>query len=172
MKKLVALVIILLFTLSCTTQNVSVDFDRSANFNQFRTYSFTSVSSNINELDSARIYQALQQQLSLKAMHWSEKNADLSIVVEPKEYTTTKSNSSVGLGVGTGGRGFGGGLSVGIPITSKQLNQEYAVSMYKDNGLVWQGILTIRSGTNLSPEAKNEQVRKGVEKLLKNYPPR
>lgn len=73
MKKIVSMVVIMLFAVSCTTQNVSVDFDRSANFNQFRTYSFASSTSHINELDSARIYQALQQQLSLKAMHWSER---------------------------------------------------------------------------------------------------
>lgn len=171
MKKLLLLVVTSLIMFSCTSQNVAIDYDRSINFNQFKTYSFGETSTGVSELDNARIEQALKQQLSLKTLHYTENNGDLTVFVSPKEYISTKSNSSVGLGVGSGGRGFGGGLSVGIPIQTKQLNQEFTVSMYRQNALVWEGVLTIRSGVNTSPESKDTQIRKGVEKLLRNYPP-
>lgn len=175
MKKFYIILILLVGFTACSTQQVQVDYDRSINFHSLKTYSINEDSLQLGELDKARFLTLFKNQLSLKNLLDSE-NADINIQIHPKEYVSKSNNSSVGVGVGGGnygyGGGFGGGVSFGIPINSKKLNQDFTVQFLQNNQLIWEGILAIQMPYNASPEARDAALQKGIQKLLKNYPPK
>jgi len=153
-----------------------VDYDRNIDFAKIQTYEMNEISaSGLNDLDQARLYSAIEKNLKFRGVRKAS-NADVQLEIRPREYVSSKTNSSVGVGLGTGiGRrigGLGGGISVGVPITSKQLNQEYTVSMYQNNVMIWEGILTLKMPMNASADVKQQSIDKGVSKLFLNYPPK
>lgn len=171
MKKIFFLSVIFLTIVSCTTQKVSVDYDRDFNFDVNKSYSFSTTDQvKLNDLDSARLFKSIEKGMLHKGFQKSS-TSNLVIHVVPEEYVSKQQSSNVGLGMGTGGIGFGGGVSVGIPIMSNKLNQNYTVSMLDEGHLVWQGILKIQMPLNASPLTREVQVNKGVVKLLKKFPP-
>lgn len=173
MKKLAFITLLIITCISCNTQKVNVDYDRNVDFSQIRTYQIDeSVSSGLNELDQKRLFDAIQQNLKFRGVRNAE-SSDIYLRISPREYVSSNTNSSVGVGLGTGiGRVLGGGISVGIPVTSKKLNQEYVVTMYQNNSLIWEGILNLQMPLNASADVKQQSIEKGVSKLFKNYPPK
>ena len=65
-----------------------------------------------------------------------------------------------------------GGVSVGIPIMSQKLNQNYRISMKDEGRLVWEGTLKIQMPLKASPEVRAANIQKGVTKLLQKFPPK
>lgn len=171
MRKIIFLSAIFLTIVSCSTQNVSVDYDRDFNFDTNKSYTFSKTDRlKLNDLDSVRLFKSIEKGMLFKGF---QKSADDNLVIHvvPEEYVSKQQSSNVGLGMGTGGIGFGGGVSVGIPIMSQKLNQNYTVSMLSEGRLVWQGILKIQMPLNASPATREAKVDKGVMKLLKKFPP-
>lgn len=163
----------LMFTIfSCNSQKVSVDYDRNFDFNQVKNYTLE-VPSNLNDLDQARLISAIEQNLKFRGVQKVD-HSDVFIKITPKEYVTSRTNSSLGLGMSTGyGYGLGGGVSVGVPLTTaKTLNLDYTVSMYDKNMMIWEGILNVQMPMNASADVKQQSIEKGVYKLFKNYPPK
>lgn len=174
MKKIVLFLIISVLAISCNTQKVGVDFDRNFDFNQVRTYRLQDNSQNtLNQFDQIRLADALEKNFKFRGVKKATDNADVDIIVSPREYVSSNTASTVGVGIGTGIlRRVGGGISVGIPVRTQHLNQEFVVSMLHNNSLVWEGILTLKLSMNASNEAKQQAIENGVAKLLANYPPK
>lgn len=173
MNKFVTFFIAILFFVGCNSQKVSVDYDRNVNFSQIRIYKInTSVSSGLNDLDQARLYDALEKNFKFRGVQKSEQS-DVEVTIKPREFVSTNAGPSVGVGVGTGIlNSVGGGISIGVPVRTKSLNQEYTVSMYQNNTMIWEGILNLKMPVNASAEVKQQNMDKGVAKLLANYPPK
>ena len=170
MKKILLLAVLFLTIVSCSTQNVSVDYDRDFNFEANKTYTFAQEGNlGLNDLDSARLFNSLEKGMLYKGFQKTNE-ANLLVQIKPEEYVSKEQNSNVGIGMGTGGYGFGGGVSVGIPIMTQKLNQNYTVSMTNNDQLVWQGILKIQMPLKASPEVRAQNIQKGVFKMLKNFP--
>ena len=160
-----------IFIVSCSTQTVSVDYDRNQDFSQLNEYQFEFVENTMSELDIQRIQSAVQQELALKGMAFNE-NSAIKIKIVPEEYISEKQDSQVGIGVGGGNYGFGTSVGMSIPINSEKLNQHYLVSIFNaENQLVWDGRLDIQMPANANPETIDANVKKGVQKLFKKYPP-
>ena len=125
----------------------------------------------MSELDIQRIQSAIQQELALKGMAFNE-NSAVKIKIVPEEFISEKQDSQVGIGVGGGNYGFGTSVGMSIPINSEKLNQQYLVSIFNaENQLVWDGRLDIQMPANANPETIDANVKKGVQKLFKKYPP-
>lgn len=174
MKKIILFLIISVFVMGCNSQKVSVDFDRNVDFSQIRSYQLKEISGNLlNQLDQNRLTDALEKNFKFRGVKKSIENPDVEIVISPREYVSTNTASTVGVGIGTGVlRRVGGGISVGIPVRTQNLNQEYVLSMIQDNTLIWEGILKIKLPVNASNEAKQKGIENGVSKLFENYPPK
>ena len=171
MRKLILLAVVVGGLFSCNSQKVSIDYDRNFDFNQVKNYTLETNTS-LNDLDQARLASAIEQNLKFRGVLRTD-NSNIHIKITPKEYVTSRTNSSLGIGMGTGGRGFGGGVSLGVPLTtSKTLNLDYTVSMYDNNIMIWEGILNIQMPMNASADVKQQSIDKGVYKLFKNYPPK
>ncbi len=169
--KNLAFALIAILVVSCSTQTVSVDYDRQQDFSQLNEYKFEFVENTMSELDINRIQSAVQQELTLKGMQFNE-NATVKIKIVPEEYISESRDSQVGIGLGGGNYGFGTSVGMSIPIHSEKLNQRYLVSIFNpDNQLVWDGRLDIQMPAHAGPEIIDANVKKGVQKLFKKYPP-
>ena len=169
--KNLALVFIVFWIVSCSTQTVSIDYDRNQDFSQLKDYRFELVENSMSELDMNRIQNAINQELSLKGMVFNE-NSAVKIKIVPEEYISETRDSNVGIGVGGGSYGFGTSVGMSIPINSEKLNQQYLVSIFNvENQLVWDGRLDIQMPANAGPETIDANVQKGVQKLFRKYPP-
>ncbi|SMC35814.1 DUF4136 domain-containing protein [Moheibacter sediminis] len=172
MKKFILLSFSILLLAACSTQTVTVDYDRSQDFSQIKNYSVELTSGSLGELDEARLKQSLNQELAAKGLNESG-NPDVIINVVPEEFISENQSSSVGVGMGGGSGGFGTSVGFGIPINSEKLNQNYKVTMTTTEGnLVWEGRLDIQMPVNASPEMREANIQKGVSKLFKKYPPK
>ncbi|GGG41868.1 hypothetical protein GCM10010976_11770 [Bizionia arctica] len=127
----------------------------------------------LSELDAARLFEAMNQAMTLKGMTLSEES-DFIINIQSSTFQETQNNSSVGVGMGGGGGNFGGGVSVGIPIgqpnMSRQIKFEFVDA--ETNQLFW---LAITSETNVptnNPNDREEKFKVLVNKVLEGYPPK
>ena len=110
MKTLLKCIPILLFAIllsSCSTVRVAADYDKEANFDQYKTFAFFKPGidkAEISDIDKRRILRAIEAELLAKGMTKSE-NPDVLVSI------FTKSNQRVDVynnAWGFGGWGWGG----------------------------------------------------------------
>src|SRR6201982_983888 len=90
-------------------QNVKTDYDRNANFAQYKTYSWEQVKTK-DQLDVDRIKSALNATLTAKGWTQVASGGDVSIVaLEMTQNQQTLNTFYDGFGGGWGWRRFGGG---------------------------------------------------------------
>lgn len=171
MKKLILLSFSVLFLTACSTQTVSVDFDRSQDFSQLKDFHYEFAENTMTELNINRIQNAINQELSTKGMTFRA-DSPVKIKIAPEEYFSENQDSQVGIGVGGGNRGFGTSVGMSIPINSEKLNHRYLVSIYNaENQMVWDGRLEIQMSADAGTTVIESNIQKGVQKLFKKYPP-
>jgi hypothetical protein len=153
-------------------QKVQTDFDRQANFSQYKTYSWQEIKP-ANSLWDARIKDAVGAQLAARGWTQVENGGDVAVVA----IKTTKTQRTLqtfydGMGGGWGWRRFGGG-GFGESTTTEQDYKEgtLVVDLYdaKSKQLIWRG----SAEDTLSDNAgKNEKtLDKGVVKMFNTFPP-
>src|SRR6266849_3942075 len=162
----------LLFAGKSSAQQVKTDYDRSANFGQYKTYSWEHVKTK-DTLDVDRIKNAVNAALAAKGWTLLDSGGDVCIVaMEITRNQQTLNTFYDGFGGGWGWRRFGGG-GFGEATTTEQDYKEgtLVVDMFdaKTKQLVWRG----SAEDTLSDKAdKNEKnLDKGVAKMFKDFPP-
>lgn len=171
MKKIIALSL-LAFTLSCSTQTVSMDYDRNQDFSSIQNYALFFEGEDWNDLNKNRFETALVEVLQSKQMIYQAQSSN-KIQVTSESFVSEQQSSQVGMGVGTGGRGFGTSMGVSIPINSEKLNRIYRVSMRNAaDELIWEGKLIVQQPIHASPEVSAQNIQKGIQKLFKKFPPK
>jgi len=166
MKKL-ASILVLLLILSCGV-TVNYDYEKSTDFTQYRTYHyFDDMQTGLSVLDSRRFFDVLNKAMVSKGFTMSE-TPDFIIDIKSETYETGQS-SSVGFGVGTGG----GGVSVGVPVGEGNMNRQIIFDFVdgKTQRLLWQAISTEPNLPENTPEAREEQFRVVINKVLEGFPP-
>lgn len=154
------------FVSSCSTVNVTYDFDHTANFNEYKTYNFHQKGIDkleLNDLDKRRILSAIEANLNAKGMTKTENNPDLYINVLASSKEKINIDNSYG---GYWGPYWGGPSRV-YQYTSGTIIVDIIDNT--KNILVWQGA---GSGLNVSNlNTKAEDIPKAVDEILKNFPP-
>ena len=87
MKRLLLLLIIVLISSSCDSVRVAADYDRSADFNSYKTFAFFKDGidkAEISDLDKRRILRAIESELLAKGFTKS-KTPDLLVNIFTKE---------------------------------------------------------------------------------------
>ncbi len=175
-------VLSLLFMYSCSSVNVSSDYDHTANFSSYKTYAFYQKGLDnlkVNDLDKRRITGAIIADLQSKGLTNTndESTADLIVNLAASHKTQVEVNSDMSdmymYPYGYPYWGWGPGY-YGSP--------DYTVSQYKEgslvidfidrakNILVWQGVGDGFDISNLNN--KGERINDAVDDILKNYPPK
>ena len=180
MKNLIKVVpVLLLFMLvaSCSSVQVAADYDKTANFNQFKTFAFFKSGidkAEISDLDKRRILRAIESELMAKGFTKSE-NPDLlvSIFTKSRDKVNVYNNN-----MGYGPYGYGWGWSpyywnAGYNSVSTSTSTEG--TLYVDlidankKELVWQGMGTGYLTQNMNK--KEERIQEFVAKIMEKYPP-
>jgi len=175
-------VVFLLGVSSAMAQKVQYDFDKDKDFSKYKTYKWVQIkgADAADELTARQITSAIEAELAKKGLTKTDlDNADLYIgfqtaVSTEKEFTAY--NTGWGYGPGWGPRWYGyGGMASTTTYgsTSTVYVGQLDLSMYDSaqKQLVWRGSASKTIDTKAKPDKKQKNITKGVEKLLKNFPP-
>jgi hypothetical protein len=171
MKNIQYLFLVLL--MSCSSSKVITDYDDKANFSNFKTYAFfEDVGKGLNELDVKRVTSIMKTELNMLGIQESE-NPDFFINIISKT-TESNNNNTIGIGVGSGGRNGGFGISGGIPIGGKKMNEEFIIEFVNSSNdkLFWEAILNSTIKEKRKPEEKEIHFQEIITKILEKYPPK
>lgn len=165
----------ILFASKSSAQQVKTDYDRSANFAQYKTYSWEQVKTK-DPLDVDRIKNDVNAVLAAKGWTQVASGGDVSIIaLQTTQDQQTLNTFYDGFGGGWGYRRFGGGGfgGFGDATTTTDTYQvgTLIVDLFdaKTKQLLWRGsagdTLSNKSNTNI------KNLDKGVEKMFKQFPP-
>ena len=158
-------------------QKTTYDFDKSAPFAQFRTYSMQEGTPTKNSLIDKRIVAAIESQLTAKGFVRNDVAPDVTVLFhvaldEQKDISTFSSGPMYG----PYGYGWGGGW--GTTTTDVRVRDILVVTIAVDmvdarrKEVVWRGLGTKEINTTANPEKRDQNISKAIEKIFKNYPPK
>jgi len=167
-KILVSIATFFVFVAASFAQQVKTDYDRGADFSQYKTYSWEKVQTQ-DSLWIDRIKEAVNATLTARGLTPVESGGDIAIVaVEATQNQRTLNTFYDGFG-GWGWRGFGDGLA-----TTTVQNVAVGTLMVdlfdsQTKKLIWRGT----SSETLSEKSdKNEKkLEKSVDEMFKHFPP-
>lgn len=150
--------------------DVKTDYDRAANFGQYKTYSWENVKTK-DPLLVDRIKSAVNAALAAKGWTPVESGGDISIVaMEITRNQQTLNTYYDGFGGGWRWRGFGGiGESTTTVDTYKVGTLVVDLFDAKTKNLVWRGCATDTLSSKSDKNIKN--LDKSVQKLFQHFPP-
>jgi Domain of unknown function (DUF4136) len=160
----------LLFAGKLSAGQVKTDYDRSANFAQYKTYSWEQVKTK-DPLDVDRIKSAVNAALAAKGWTQVDSGGDISVMaMEITHNQQTLNTYYDGFGGGWRWRGFGG-LGEATTTTETYKVGTLIVDLFdaKTKELVWRGSSSDTLSNNSSKNIQN--MNKDVEKMFKNFPP-
>ncbi len=177
MKKLLKVFPILLLLIavtSCSSVKVAADYDKNANFNDYKTFAFYKTGidkAEISDLDKRRILRAIEAELLAKGFTKSE-NPDLlvSIFTKSRQKINIYNNGYYGYGYGWGWSPYYWGSPYYSSVTTSTEGTLY-IDLIDANKkeLVWQGMGTGYLTQNM--DKKIERIKIFVEKIMEKYPP-
>jgi hypothetical protein len=161
-----------LFAGISAAQQVKTDYDRAADFAQYKTYSWEHVRTK-DPLFVDRIKNAVDAALSARGWTQVESGGDVSIVaIQMTTNQETLNTFYNGFGGGWGWRRFGGG-GIGEATTTAEIYKvgTLVIDLFdaKTKKLLWRGSSSDTLSNNSDKNIKN--LGKGVEKMFKQFPP-
>ncbi|MFD2725393.1 DUF4136 domain-containing protein [Hyunsoonleella rubra] len=183
--KTLPLIVLLIVATSCSSVRVSTDYDKKADFSNFKTFAFFKTGidkAEINDIDKRRILRAIQDELMAKGFTKSEDPDILISIFTKSNQRVDVYNNAWGAGAwgwggwgpwGWGGWGWGPGWGWGWnqPAVSTRTEGVLFVDLInaKKKELIWQGMG--KGFLASKPEKKEERIREFVAKIMEQYPP-
>jgi hypothetical protein len=158
-------------------QKTTYDFDKTARFAEYKTYSMKDGTPTGNPLIDKRIVAAIETQLAAKGFVRNDSSPDVMVLYHVA-YDEQKDISSYSTGPMYGGYGYGWGGGWGSTTTNVRVREilvgTLAVDMVdaQQKQIVWRGLGSKEIDTNAKPEKRDSNINKAVEKIFKNYPPK
>ena len=186
--------LLVMFLASCTSVRVLSDYDKDANFTNYKSYAFYKTGidkAQISDLDKKRILRAIESEMSSRGFTKSE-SPDILVSIFTKESEQVDVYNNYGWGgyggFGWGGYGFGGfgwggygwggfgpgfGWGANQPLVSTRTQGSLYIDLIdtKNRQLVWQGKGegTLKSTKNI--DKKEAKIREFVAEIMTQYPP-
>ena len=165
--------IVLLFASASFAQQVKTDYDRSANFSQYKTYSWEKVQTQ-DQLWVDRIKEAVNTALAAKGLTPVESGGDMAIVaIEMTKNQQTLNTFYDGFGGGWGWRRGGGFGGFGDATTTTDTYKvgTLVVDLFDAHTkkLIWRGSASDTLSDKSDKNIKN--LDKGVQKMFDHFPP-
>jgi hypothetical protein len=162
-----------LVALSSTTavaQEVTYDFDKSADFSRLHSYTWVRGTPVADDFNHKRIVEAIDKQLAVKGLSKAQGSADVDALVA---YHAAFSRNLEINGSGWGGYRFGPARSGSARVEEIVVGTLVVdVIDAKTGTILWRGIASKELDVNASPEKRDKNINKAAEKLFKNYPPK
>jgi Domain of unknown function (DUF4136) len=164
--------IALLFAAASFAQQVKTDYDRSADFSQYKTYSWEKVQTQ-DPLWVGRIKDAVNTALVSKGWTQVASGGQIAIVaMEMCQNHQTLNTYYDGFGGGWGWRRFGGGGFGDATTTTENYKVgTLVVDLFDANSknLIWRGSASDTLSDKSEKNIKN--LDKGVQKMFDHFPP-
>tara|TARA_R110002049_G_scaffold295948_3_gene483760 strand:+ start:9282 stop:9872 length:591 start_codon:yes stop_codon:yes gene_type:complete len=188
--KTLPLLALLIVVSSCSSIKVAADYDKNANFNEYKTFAFFKTGidrAEISDLDKRRILRAIEAELLAKGFTKSESPDLLISLFTKSQQRVDVYNNAWGMGAwgwggwgwgwGGYGSGWGGGFGPGWGWGWNQPNVSTSIegTLYIDlidankKELVWQGMGT--GFLSRKMEKKEERINEFVTEIMMKYPP-
>ncbi len=153
-------------------QNVTYDFDKTADFSKFKTYTWVKGTNLSDQLNHQRVVNAVDVQLSAKGLAKIETAGEPDLLVA-YHASFDRDLQINGFSSGWGGYRFGGNRT-GTARTEEILVGTLVVDVVnaKTKTIVWRGTATKEVDVNAKPETRDKNINKAADKLFKNYPPK
>jgi hypothetical protein len=164
----VSITMLFCLTAASLAQDVKTDYDRGANFGQYKTYSWEKIQTQ-DPLWVDRIKNAVNGALTAKGWTPVDSGGDVSIMaMEITRNQQTLNTFYDGFG---GGWRWGGGFGNATTTTDTYKVGTLVVDMFdtKTKDLIWRGSSSDTLSNNSDKNIKN--LDKGVEKMFKHFPP-
>ena len=162
----------LVFAGMASAQQVKTDYDRSANFALYKTYSWEHVETK-DPLIVDRIKQAVDAVLAARGWTLVDSGADVAVVaMEITRDQQTLNTFYDGFGGGWGWRRFGGGgFGEATTTTDTYKVGTVVVDLFdtKTKQLIWRGAASDTLSDNSDKNIKN--LNESVDKMFKHFPP-
>ena len=162
----------LVFAGMASAQQVKTDYDRSANFALYKTYSWEHVETK-DPLNVDRIKHAVNAVLAARGWTLVDSGADVAVVaMEITRDQQTLDTFYDGLGGGWGWRRFGGGgFGEATTTTDTYTVGTVVVDLFdtKTKQLIWRGAASDTLSDNSDKNIKN--LNESVDKMFKHFPP-
>lgn len=162
-----------LLFVSCASPQFFYDYDRQANFSEYKTYAYYSeMDTGLSDLDTERVFKAIDSVLRRKGF-LKNPNPDFKINLYAS-YMEKPSGSRIGLGIGGGGGNVGVGVSGGIPIGGPDMYMNLTIEFveWPSNVLFWQTVIESQFNPNMDPVERSEYFHDLIAEALGNYPPK
>ena len=153
-------------TILCA-QSVTYDFDRSANFSRFKTYTWVRGTNLNDQLNHQRIVRAVDAQLTARGFSRVEAASNPDVLVA--YHASFDKNLQI--------NAFGSSPRVGFRSGTATVEEigvgTLAIDMMdpQTKNIVWRGMATKELDAKASPEKKEKNINKAAERIFKNYPP-
>ena len=167
---------------SCSSIRVAADYDKEAQFSEYKTFAFFKTGidkAEISDLDKRRILRAIEAELLAKGFTKSEKPDLLVSLFTKSQQRVDVYNNAWGMGAwGWGGWGPWGGFGPGWgwgwnqqPNVSTSVQGHLYIDLIDADKkeMVWQGMGTGYLTRNM--EKKEERIKEFVSKIMEKYPP-
>jgi Domain of unknown function (DUF4136) len=163
--------------------DVRTDYDHTANFSQYNTYSWGKVQSS-NPFFVTRIQQAVDKQLQAKGWKLMPTGGSVTVfatdnIHDQQQVQTMYDNMGGGWGGGWGWRGWGWGGGWGGPAfgtatttTTDQNVGNLVIDLFEGSSksLLWRGLATENLSSNA--EKNTKMVDSDINSMFKNFPPK
>lgn len=152
---------------------VNVDYDKSADFSKYKTYTREAVTPAPSPLVQGRIDAAIDRELTAKGWSKVESDGDVQVMTHASvgKQTRITSDHFGGYGGYRGGRGWGRGWGTTRVNVTEIAVGTLLVDMVdtESSQMVWRAVA---SGTvSNKPEKAEKKINKACKKMFKNFPP-
>jgi hypothetical protein len=153
-------------------QTITYDFDRSAQFTRFKSYSWIKGTPVNDALNDKRIMSAIDSQLAAKGFTRMAEGGSADLLVA--YHASFDKNLEInGFSSGWGGYRFGGSRT-GRATVDEIVVGTIAVDLVdaSNKTIVWRGLASGELDPRAKPEKREKNIQKAAAKLFKHYPPK
>lgn len=177
MKNLVVATLAAGLLVACaSTPTVNTDFDRNAQFGNYKTYSWAMKPDFGSPLAQQRIVDGIDARLRAKGLSPVASGGDLAVAAHVTSQQKTTLDTMY-TGTGMGGWGWRGGWGAGMGMASSTTQvRNYQVGTLivdlfdaKSQQAVWRG--TASGTVSDSPDKNSAAIDAGLDKMFASYPP-
>jgi hypothetical protein len=163
-----SITMVLFMAASSFAVDVKTDYDRNANFGNYKTYSWDKVQTQ-NQLWVDRIKSSVDAALAAKG--WRQVAAGGDVSFGATQITQNQQVLNTFYDNFGRGRRFGGGFGTATTTTDNYQIGSLVVDVYdtQTKKLIWRGVSSDTLSDNADKNIKN--LDKGVQKMFKNFPP-
>jgi uncharacterized protein YceK len=174
MKNLLILFVILTMA-SCSSVQVSYDYDKTTDFTKYKTYDYTEETKTLGgsngQLIKQRLLSSVDQEMTSRGYTKSEGNADMLVELHIK---TEQKQTATAYSTGGYGRYRYGGMGMGT--TSINYDDYTDGTLFINivdksaDKLIWQGRGTKTLDENTTPQKADANISYAVKTIFSKYP--